>query len=558
MMRCAKRSVIVLIDDLDRLDGAEIMTMLKLVRLTANVPRVVYLLAFDDEMVAKAAGSFYNDDLDAGRQFLEKIVQFPFTIPAVGQERLVNYVLRHAHDAADAAILTLNDLDWATFRELTDQSLSRRLTTPRQAIRYGSALKFALPMLKGEVDPLEQMVIEGLRVLFPELYAHLRDNSGLFTRPEQPGFFAISEEELTRYVRSAMQTPEEVEIEAGTALLKFLFRNVREISQPIRESCYFNRHFGYALAADEISDAEMSLVLARAEAPDARLPELTNRLAEKNSAELLVLLRRRFYSISGQQFAALARALVSCAPRFLSGDRVKRDDGGETLAALLAEFVRRVRWPSVYDRDGAQERHRLAADIVKQIQPLALVPVFIEALGRLDLQAKGEDERNRIEHIPVIDDENWHLLRDVLLSRISTFAESNAAALFDKNSDGSDLFSAWYVNGLTNLRQWLEQRLVKDPGLGMLLLRLILPDSSSTAAQVNYSFIAEVVAPAVLATALSTHLGSKLEEIDDGSPDILFARSFLDEYKRHHSTSEAANDAVALTNPISLEDSTSP
>jgi hypothetical protein len=111
----------------------------------------------------------------------------------------------------------------------------------------------------------------------------------------------------------------------------------------------------------------------------------------------------------------------------------------------------------------------------------------------------------------------------------------------DKNSDGSDLFSAWYVNGLTNLRQWLEQRLVKDPGLGMLLLRLILPDSSSTAAQVNYSFIAEVVTPAVLATALSTHLGSKLGEIDDGSPDILFARSFLDEYKRHHSTSEAAN-----------------
>ena len=54
-MRGAKRKVVVLIDDLDRPGRDEILTMLRLVRLAANFPQVVYLLAFDDEMVARAA-----------------------------------------------------------------------------------------------------------------------------------------------------------------------------------------------------------------------------------------------------------------------------------------------------------------------------------------------------------------------------------------------------------------------------------------------------------------------------------------------------------------------
>jgi predicted KAP-like P-loop ATPase len=74
IVRNAPRVVVVLIDDLDRLDSEEILIMLKLVRLNANFPRVVYVLAFDDEMVAKVAGAKYGGGPDIGRQFLEKIV----------------------------------------------------------------------------------------------------------------------------------------------------------------------------------------------------------------------------------------------------------------------------------------------------------------------------------------------------------------------------------------------------------------------------------------------------------------------------------------------------
>jgi hypothetical protein len=69
--------------------------------------------------------------------------------------------------------------------------LARRLTTPRQAIRYGNALRFALPMMRGEVNVLDQMGIEGLRTLYPELYAAVGDNKELFTLQADPEEYPV-------------------------------------------------------------------------------------------------------------------------------------------------------------------------------------------------------------------------------------------------------------------------------------------------------------------------------------------------------------------------------
>jgi hypothetical protein len=55
--------------------------------------------------------SYYGNSPDAGRQFIEKIVQFPFVIPAVGQDRMVEYALKHARSAATTAgLANENDL----------------------------------------------------------------------------------------------------------------------------------------------------------------------------------------------------------------------------------------------------------------------------------------------------------------------------------------------------------------------------------------------------------------------------------------------------------------
>ncbi len=51
------KKIVVFIDDLDRLDREEIITVFKLIRLICDFPNVVYVLALDEEVVSLALGS---------------------------------------------------------------------------------------------------------------------------------------------------------------------------------------------------------------------------------------------------------------------------------------------------------------------------------------------------------------------------------------------------------------------------------------------------------------------------------------------------------------------
>ncbi len=81
--------VVVLIDDIDRLEFSETRELMRLVRLTSDLPNVVFLLAFDRRHVAKSLG---EDEVE-GRQYLDKIVQVSYDLPAVREAILPGMLL---------------------------------------------------------------------------------------------------------------------------------------------------------------------------------------------------------------------------------------------------------------------------------------------------------------------------------------------------------------------------------------------------------------------------------------------------------------------------------
>jgi predicted KAP-like P-loop ATPase len=81
--------VVVIIDDIDRLQPLEIRDIFRLVRLTANFPNLIYLLAFDRRRVESAL----SDDQPEGRAYLEKIIQLTFEVPPVPRVQLVRLLL---------------------------------------------------------------------------------------------------------------------------------------------------------------------------------------------------------------------------------------------------------------------------------------------------------------------------------------------------------------------------------------------------------------------------------------------------------------------------------
>lgn len=98
------QSIIVIIDDIDRLDTQEIRDIFKLVRLTASFPNVVYVLAFDRRRVEQAL----SENGVPGRAHLEKILQLSFDVPTMPREILRAQILERLN-------VVLRDLEGLRF-----------------------------------------------------------------------------------------------------------------------------------------------------------------------------------------------------------------------------------------------------------------------------------------------------------------------------------------------------------------------------------------------------------------------------------------------------------
>ena len=180
------RRIVVLIDDLDRLDKHETRTLFRLVKACADFPNVCYVLAFDDTAVARAlAGQYDGGDESSGRAFLEKIIQVPLRLPVAAKEDLRELCVERVEQALTAAGIELTRNQVGEFVSGFDRGVSVRLTTPRAAKRFGNGLMFALPMLKGEVNPADLLLVEALRAFFPEVYDIVRDNHSDFSGVER-------------------------------------------------------------------------------------------------------------------------------------------------------------------------------------------------------------------------------------------------------------------------------------------------------------------------------------------------------------------------------------
>lgn len=93
---------LIVIDDIDRLYPEEIRQLMGLVKSVANFPNIIYLLAFDKNVVNKAISR--ESDEGYGEAFLEKIVQFPFEMPALSQKSLDNLFISKLEDILEKPI----------------------------------------------------------------------------------------------------------------------------------------------------------------------------------------------------------------------------------------------------------------------------------------------------------------------------------------------------------------------------------------------------------------------------------------------------------------------
>lgn len=143
--------VLVIADDIDRLQPDELLALLKVVRLLGRFPGVQYLLAYDDQtLFGQLNGS---DRLAAyGADYMEKIVQYPLTVPPLLQYQLISRI-------NDGILRVFQKLERPVLEPGRQSSASElirnHLRTPRAIERFLAQLRHHLPLV-----PHDEMMTE--------------------------------------------------------------------------------------------------------------------------------------------------------------------------------------------------------------------------------------------------------------------------------------------------------------------------------------------------------------------------------------------------------------
>ena len=177
-LRASGRRILVIIDDVDRLATAsEIRQVFQAVKAVADFPNVVYLFALDKEAVAAALDPERRTP-GFGAAYLEKIIQVPFEMPVPEPDDVHRLLFGRLDNALTGTPEGLFSPGYWT--DVFYKGIRHLIRSPRDAVRLANAVQLTYATVVGEVNPVDFIAIEAIRVLVPNVYDTIRSNQEMF------------------------------------------------------------------------------------------------------------------------------------------------------------------------------------------------------------------------------------------------------------------------------------------------------------------------------------------------------------------------------------------
>ena len=170
------KPIAVIVDDVDRLSTGEIRDLFKLVRLTANFPNLIYLVAFDRQRVESAL----EEQGVRGRDYLEKILQMAIDLPFTPEDVLQKQVLQLIEGALkDVSVDT--HFDESTWPNIFFEIIRPLIRNMRDVRRYTTSLRWVVESLDGRISLGDVLALEAVRVFLPDVFYKLPSYSSTLT-----------------------------------------------------------------------------------------------------------------------------------------------------------------------------------------------------------------------------------------------------------------------------------------------------------------------------------------------------------------------------------------
>lgn len=162
--------IVILIDELDRVEDIEVRVVAQLVRSIADFPNISYVLAYDHERVVQALGGG-----ERGRQYLEKIVQLQFPLPFTLNEELMRLMEAEIRGLANPVGLPEGWRDIERFQKLLGILIPEVISTPRDIKRLVGTFRVLAEMVRKEVDWIDTLAYSALLIKAPEVDRRIQE-----------------------------------------------------------------------------------------------------------------------------------------------------------------------------------------------------------------------------------------------------------------------------------------------------------------------------------------------------------------------------------------------
>lgn len=488
ILKKTNSKIVIFIDDIDRLDKTEIHSIFRLVKLTADFSNTTYILSFDEEMVSAAIGErFGQGDQRSGQNFLEKIIQVPLKIPSAQPEALKDFCLEIVENAINSNNIEITQEEVRQFVYQFTANILVRLDTPRLAVRYGNSISFTMPLLYKEVNIVDLLLIEAIKIFYPEFYSFIKSNPSLFIaasnttlgkeiqESRQQQLDNLGKDYTSSQKISILRLIQQLfPIKQDDTIFSSFDKNIIDVwfkNKNIVSPKYFNKYFSYSVMKGEISDIVFQnfiddvISLKRDEVNHA----LKTLIEQSSPDNLLYKLRSIEQEINWEKSKKISNSISDISDLFPSYQKSLFLSFGapKSQAALFVYHL-------IRKHDNKEEQYQFSKELLSGNSKFNFAYDLYQWL-----KEKDEDDNKFFT-----DDEKFEL-ENTLLDK--ALEESKNNSIFEEFPDyANDLFLIWINKEKKDLHKYIRKILDKNPKALLDLIKIYIPTATSTAVKGPY------------------------------------------------------------------------
>jgi predicted KAP-like P-loop ATPase len=468
-------SLIVVMDDLDRLTSAQLRMVFQLIKANLEFPKVVFLLLFQRDLVEEKL----TDGKQSGRDYLEKIIQVPFDIPKIEVTRLHSLLFSKLDKIIEQDKSAVEMFESDRWGNIFHGVLYAYFDNLRNVYRYTSTLSFHFSLLKGksafEVNPVDLIAIECLRMFEPEVYGEIARSKDVFTKNG-----GDRQETATALVNGILDKASEGKRENIEKLMRQLFPTIEwTLGGPqydggfskgwLRDMriCHpsnYDKYLQFKIPKGELSNSDLKEMLLLT-ADSTRFSEFVMSLMERDILKNALSQFESFTDdIPMENGYTYIKALLDI------GDKIDHEAVGFTMFSSNTHAMRLVVW-FLRRIEDSKKRGELLLKCFQDSQGISIVEYILHT---------DESRREKAETDIVLLDHEFEIIKAEFVSKLDLMAENTPDILITHEHLVSFLYRWKRWGDEVKVIDWLSSQTESAEGCVNLLKGFVSKSSSQT------------------------------------------------------------------------------